>query len=143
MILQISDVDFDNMEMDKSITNQSESKAKLWKEKKNDTVDDDAFAKVWDKNFCSNKSNTPIKSNGTVNSLSFPTTNNSSGDKVFRFFWWDAFEDPYKQPGVVYLFGKVYVDSLKEYVSCCVAVKNIPRRVYLLPREYVSFFMLF
>jgi len=37
--------------------------------------------------------------------------------------------------GVVYLFGKVYVEDAKAYVSCCVVVKDIPRRVYFLPRE--------
>lgn len=41
-------------------------------------------------------------------------------------------------PGVVYLFGKVWIESAKSYVSCCVSVKNIERTMYLLPREYVS-----
>jgi hypothetical protein len=54
-------------------------------------------------------------------------------------FWWDAHEEMFKQPGVVYLFGKVWVESAKTHVSCCVTVKNIPRRIYLLPREKVSF----
>ncbi|XP_069672423.1 DNA polymerase alpha catalytic subunit-like isoform X1 [Periplaneta americana] len=33
------------------------------------------------------------------------------------------------------LFGKVWIESAKAHVSCCVAVKNIQRRIYLLPRE--------
>ena len=53
-------------------------------------------------------------------------------------YWYDAFEDPYLQPGTVYLFGKVYVETAKSYVSCCVAVKNIERRIYVLPREKVN-----
>lgn len=40
--------------------------------------------------------------------------------------------------GVVYLFGKVWIQSAKSHVSCCVTVKNIERTIYLLPREYVS-----
>lgn len=41
--------------------------------------------------------------------------------------------------GVVYLFGKVWIESAKSHVSCCVSIKNIERTMYLLPREYVSF----
>lgn len=40
--------------------------------------------------------------------------------------------------GVVYLFGKVYIDSAKAHVSCCVSVRNIERRIFLLPRQTVS-----
>ncbi|KAJ8966094.1 hypothetical protein NQ317_008769 [Molorchus minor] len=57
--------------------------------------------------------------------------------KVFRFYWWDAFEDPEKQKGVVFLFGKTYCDITKCYVSCCVAVRNIDRRLFFLPRPNV------
>lgn len=39
--------------------------------------------------------------------------------------------------GVVYLFGKVWIESAKAHVSCCVAVRNIERTMYLLPREHV------
>ncbi|XP_077987275.1 DNA polymerase alpha catalytic subunit-like [Glandiceps talaboti] len=70
-----------------------------------------------------------------VDSSSLPMTTNEDGDQVLRFYWLDAYEDQYKQPGIVYLFGKVWIDSAKTHVSCCVAVKNIERRVYLLPRE--------
>ena len=57
---------------------------------------------------------------------------------MLRVFWWDAHEEVFKQPGVVYLFGKVWIEAAKTHVSCCVTVKNIPRRIYLLPREKVS-----
>ncbi|KAG5880463.1 hypothetical protein JTB14_000568 [Gonioctena quinquepunctata] len=56
--------------------------------------------------------------------------------KVFRFYWWDAFEDPEKQRGVVFLFGKTYCDKTRSFVSCCVAVRNISRRLFLLPRPF-------
>lgn len=62
-------------------------------------------------------------------------TIDQEGKKVFRFFYWDAFEDVYSQPGTVYLFGKVWLESAKTYASCCVVIKNISRQVYLLPRE--------
>lgn len=71
-----------------------------------------------------------------VDSSRLPLVEGADGEMVFRFYWLDAFEDPYSQPGVVYLFGKVWIESAKSYVSCCVTVKNIERTMYLLPREY-------
>ncbi|XP_074785797.1 DNA polymerase alpha catalytic subunit isoform X1 [Athene noctua] len=64
-----------------------------------------------------------------------PLVNGENGDQVLRFYWLDAYEDQYSQPGVVFLFGKVWIESANAYVSCCVTVKNIERTVYLLPRE--------
>ena len=40
--------------------------------------------------------------------------------------------------GIVYLFGKVYIEQAKSHVSCCVAVKNIDKKIFILPRKYVS-----
>ncbi|KAK2573475.1 DNA polymerase alpha catalytic subunit [Acropora cervicornis] len=37
--------------------------------------------------------------------------------------------------GTVYLFGKVWIESAKAFVSCSVAVKNIERQIFILPRE--------
>ncbi|XP_028289238.1 DNA polymerase alpha catalytic subunit isoform X2 [Parambassis ranga] len=71
-----------------------------------------------------------------VDSSQLPLVEGADGEKVFRFYWLDAFEDLYSQPGVVYLFGKVWIESAKSHVSCCVSVKNIERTMYLLPREY-------
>ncbi|XP_062841851.1 DNA polymerase alpha catalytic subunit [Trichomycterus rosablanca] len=70
-----------------------------------------------------------------VDSSQLPLVEGADGEKVFRFYWLDAFEDQYSQPGVVYLFGKVWIESAKAHVSCCVAVKNIERTMYFLPRE--------
>uniref|UniRef100_A0A3Q4G8D8 DNA polymerase n=1 Tax=Neolamprologus brichardi TaxID=32507 RepID=A0A3Q4G8D8_NEOBR len=71
-----------------------------------------------------------------VDSGQLPLVEGPDGEQVFRFYWLDAFEDPYNQPGVVYLFGKVWIESAKSHVSCCVSIKNIERTMYLLPREY-------
>uniref|UniRef100_A0A8B9KI61 DNA polymerase n=1 Tax=Astyanax mexicanus TaxID=7994 RepID=A0A8B9KI61_ASTMX len=70
-----------------------------------------------------------------VDSSQLPLVEGPDGEMVFRFYWLDAFEDQYNQPGVVYLFGKVWIESAKAHVSCCVAVKNIERTMYFLPRE--------
>lgn len=67
-----------------------------------------------------------------------PQTSEEDGKNVFRFFWWDAYEDERSQPGVVLLFGKTFSEEEKKFVSCSVVVKNIQRKVYLLPRPFVS-----
>ena len=40
--------------------------------------------------------------------------------------------------GVVFLFGKVWIESADTHVSCCVMVKNIERTLCFLPREMVT-----
>ena len=40
--------------------------------------------------------------------------------------------------GVVFLFGKVWIEFAQTHVSCCVMVKNIERTLYFLPRETVN-----
>lgn len=72
----------------------------------------------------------------SLNTEEIPCMTNSEGKQVFRFYWWDAYEDYFKQPGVVFLFGKVYVESAKSYASCCVTVRNIDRKIFLLPRPF-------
>ncbi|XP_058793658.1 DNA polymerase alpha catalytic subunit [Phymastichus coffea] len=131
----ISDIDFGNTEMDTSVT-QPVNTSQMWKEKDADKHDENIFAKIWEVEFTQVSKLISSKISVTEDKpLPLPTITNEAGEKIFRFFWWDAFEDAYKQPGVVYLFGKVFVKSLNEYVSCSLAVKNIPRRIYLLPRE--------
>ncbi|XP_063063465.1 DNA polymerase alpha catalytic subunit [Engraulis encrasicolus] len=71
-----------------------------------------------------------------VDSSQLPLVEGPDGEKVFRLYWLDAFEDQYSQPGVVFLFGKVWIESAKAHVSCCVAVRNVERTMYLLPREH-------
>jgi len=72
----------------------------------------------------------------SVDSSNLPTIMLEGGDDVLRMYFLDAHEDPYKHPGTVWLFGKVWVEGVKSWVSCCVTVKNIPRRVYLARREF-------
>merc|ERR1719186_1561337 len=71
----------------------------------------------------------------SVDSSTLPTTKLEGGEDVLRMYWLDAHEDPYKHPGTVWLFGKVWVEQAQSWVSCCVTVKNIPKRVYLARRD--------
>jgi len=67
-----------------------------------------------------------------------PTEQDADGNEVVRMFWWDAFEDPFKHPGTVYLFGKIKSavtdGSSRPWVSICLIVRNIEKHVFLLPR---------
>ncbi|XP_024308160.1 DNA polymerase alpha catalytic subunit isoform X7 [Homo sapiens] len=70
-----------------------------------------------------------------VDSSHLPLVKGADEEQVFHFYWLDAYEDQYNQPGVVFLFGKVWIESAETHVSCCVMVKNIERTLYFLPRE--------
>ena len=50
-----------------------------------------------------------------VDSSSLPTCG-EAGSEVLAFFWLDAYEDYYRQPGTVYLFGKVWVPKANTHV---------------------------
>ncbi|XP_068733005.1 DNA polymerase alpha catalytic subunit-like [Montipora capricornis] len=69
-----------------------------------------------------------------VDSSSLPLQD-VNGEKVLKFYWFDVYEDRLKQPGTVYLFGKLWIESAKAFVSCSLAVKNIERQIFILPRE--------
>ena len=56
------------------------------------------------------------------------------GQEMFKMYYLDLSENSYNNPGTVYLFGKVEVEKGK-YTSACVAVTNIPRTVFILPRD--------
>ena len=95
-----------------------------------------------------------------INGKNLPLKEGCHGDNILEFYWIDMYEDHYKQPGTVYIFGKVWVEKANSFVrsvyytcwlllfvylliiiinnfcfnSCCVSVKNIERCMYFLPR---------
>lgn len=77
--------------------------------------------------------NVPIES---VSVDSLPILKNKEGESIMHFYWLDAYEDYFKKPGVVHMFGKTNAPGTSSYISCCVTVRNIPRRVFLLPRSH-------
>lgn len=79
--------------------------------------------------------NMSISGDIKVDSSTLPTTTNEKGETVLRMYWLDAYEDAYKQPGTVYLFGKVWVESASAFASCCLIVQNINRNIFLLKRS--------
>lgn len=116
-------------DLDKALT--ADMAVDNFKSEVNEVVEEKA--KDWDNLFDDNEKE-PIPSIDFSSSSTLPTTK-VDGVDVLRFFWIDAFEDRYHQPGTVFLFGKVWIEASKCHVSCCVAVKNIQRQLYVLPRE--------
>ncbi|KAI8333396.1 hypothetical protein BC941DRAFT_358178 [Chlamydoabsidia padenii] len=57
-------------------------------------------------------------------------------DGTLNFWWYDAYE--HREKGSVYLFGKILNKGSKNYISCCLAVHNIERNVFILPRTQAS-----
>ncbi|CAH1980880.1 unnamed protein product [Acanthoscelides obtectus] len=89
------------------------------------------FSTAWE-----NEETVEINSS-VLDKTDIPLVVNADGKKVLRFFWWDAFEDAERHKGVIFLFGKTYCEKVKNYVSCCVAVRNINRQIFFLPRTHV------
>ncbi|CAI4228859.1 unnamed protein product [Auanema sp. JU1783] len=54
-------------------------------------------------------------------------------EQFVRMYYLDAFEDPMKHSGTVYLFGRV-MKTKTVSASCCLVLKNIQRQVFILPR---------
>ncbi|TNN14078.1 DNA polymerase alpha catalytic subunit [Schistosoma japonicum] len=68
-----------------------------------------------------------------TNPASFPSS--LSKGNILYFYWIDAYEDFKQLPGIVYLFGKLYDHSkFGTYTSCCLRIKDLERRIFLLPR---------
>lgn len=90
----------------------------------------------WSEQAMDNQVTASVQTDGQL-----PLQTNENGEKILKFYWLDAWEDRFVKPGVVYLFGKVYVNPSNKKagcVSCCLVVKNVNRQLFLLPREYVS-----
>ncbi|KNC86886.1 hypothetical protein SARC_00981 [Sphaeroforma arctica JP610] len=56
-------------------------------------------------------------------------------EEVFRFFYMDIVEEPYKKPGTVFVIGKVWNPSTEEFESACCTVRDIERNLFVLPRD--------
>lgn len=97
------------------------------------------LSSTWTDQMGDNQASTAVQ----IDSTQLPLQKNENGDQVLKFYWLDAWEDRFVKPGVVYLFGKVYANPAKKKdgcVTCCLVVRNVNRKLFLLPREYVSYF---
>lgn len=69
----------------------------------------------------------------TTNGENDFTSNTMGKEDTVKFWYWEAWEDPNKCPGEVFMFGRT-----SENKSICVRVGKIDRVLYLLPRKYVN-----
>ncbi|XP_041358143.1 DNA polymerase alpha catalytic subunit-like [Gigantopelta aegis] len=129
--MDLNDIDFDDDDVQDSKPETDNNKPSVVKTKPQPVVKEEFVSAGWDN---MEKESVPTVDDVHVDTTQLPLTANNDGEQVLRFYWLDAYEDYYKHPGIVYLFGKVWIDSAKTFVSCCVTVRNIERRVYLLPR---------
>ncbi|XP_059612246.1 DNA polymerase alpha catalytic subunit [Phlebotomus argentipes] len=61
-----------------------------------------------------------------------------SNESEKKIWFWDAWEDPFKRPGQLFLFGRVRVENAKDsYKSVTVHIQSVNRRLFLLPRQYL------
>ncbi|XP_055907057.1 DNA polymerase alpha catalytic subunit [Eupeodes corollae] len=65
------------------------------------------------------------------------TDESALGSEELKFYYWEAWEDPVRIPGEVFLFGKLQGKTDTDSKSICVRVEDIKRVLYLLPREYM------
>ncbi|KAA0172738.1 hypothetical protein FNF27_05838 [Cafeteria roenbergensis] len=59
----------------------------------------------------------------------------SEDEDCLHVFWLDAYEDQRRNPGKLFLFGKVRVGETGRMASCCVTVTGLERCAFVLPRE--------
>lgn len=63
--------------------------------------------------------------------------NSTDNKTTMRFWYWDAYEEPIKFPGKVFLFGRMPTEkNPREFKSVCITVENVERNLFLLPRKY-------
>lgn len=58
----------------------------------------------------------PSRDEVIIDGSLIPLLKDEEGNPIIRFYWLDAYEDPYSQPGIVYLFGKVWIDEVQSHV---------------------------
>lgn len=88
-------------------------------------------------NACPNDNDADDALLGSIDFDEATITNSEQNKSTLRFWYWDAYEDPTKFPGKVFLFGRMPSENnLREFKSVCITVENVERSLYLLPRKY-------
>lgn len=130
--MQLSTIDFDDGSMDIGFSSSANNLKKI-KPKKNGIDVQNATCETSVKSM-------KIGNAVDLTEIAPQLIKTKDEEEVFRFYYLDAYENPFKNPGTVYLFGKTYISSHDTYCSCCVMVHCIPKKIYLLPRKYVRIF---
>ena len=91
-----------------------------------------------------NGSNSAPSSQDSVSSYTFATAKDlptmegkdEDGDAFTftRMYYLDAYADEYNAPGKIHLFGKVWSEEKKAYLSACIEVTGHQRQLFFLPK---------
>ena len=92
----------------------------------------------------SNSNNSAPSSQESLSSYTFATAKDlptlqgkdEDGDTFTytRMYYIDAYADEYSAPGKIHLFGKVWMEDKKRFVSACVEVSGLQRQLFFLPK---------
>lgn len=129
-------------EHETSVIEESNIKAEQIKAEflKKETENFEKLMSNWENNFTNeNDEDDELLGSIDVDAAQTAVQSTVDGKSTLRFWYWDAYEDPIKLPGKIYLFGKMVSDkNPKEFKSVCITVENVNRCLYFLPRKYVS-----
>lgn len=133
---QFSEQMADTSTSNESNVNVEQIKAELVKK------ENENYAKLlsnWENTFANeNDADDELLGSIDVDTTQSSITSSVDGKTAMKFWYWDAYEDPIKLPGKIFLFGKMASDqNPKEFKSVCITVEDAQRCLYLLPRKYV------
>lgn len=73
----------------------------------------------------------PVASGSAYRCVPPPIQKDGSGSAVY---WFDMHEDAYNMPGVLHIFGKVFDETSRRYLSVCVFVQSVDRVLHFAPK---------
>lgn len=111
----------DNIECIKSVLSNEISKVE-------DANISNEFTQDWSEATKNVKENEEVQSCNDINLQNINT---------LTMWLWDVWEDNYKKPGHLFLFGRAEINGT--FTSVCVQITNVEHCLYLLPRAKVKF----